>query len=449
MRYLPLLIFILSVDVLSAQPITTAGVPAQLEIRQAGEHSIRIVLKPQSFKEDLPYSPALVDRSYPPAAIVLTDLTASVKKQIGSMMVEVSSTPLTIKVTTLSGAPIQQLTFHSNNTLSFALHDAPVLGMGEGGHKAVPGIPWRSAPIEFDRRGRLQDMQPRWQGDSYGSRNPVALMIGTDGWALFVATPWGQVDLRAPDHGVYLPWLPASTDTVQQNEHNQQQAMAKGLPPASSVVPGLYDCIVFDAHRPAAFMKDLSVLTGPAVIPPKWALGYMQSHRTIKDENYILGIVDSFRSKKIPVDAVIYLGTGFTPQGWNTKQPSFDFNPAVFHREPAQVLADFHARHVRVVLHMVPFDRDKLPYLDTTHMMDYWRLHIPDMKAGADAFWPDEGDWFNLYERVTRHRMYYEGPLSTYPNIRPWSLHRNGYLGIARWGGWVWSGDTESSWKTL
>jgi alpha-glucosidase/alpha-D-xyloside xylohydrolase len=28
-------------------------------------------------------------------------------------------------------------------------------------------------------------------------------------------------------------------------------------------------------------------------------------------------------------------------------------------------------------------------------------------------------------------------------------LQRNGYPGIARWGGWVWSGDTESSWKTL
>jgi len=55
-------------------------------------------------------------------------------------------------------------------------------------------------------------------------------------------------------------------------------------------------------------MKDVAVLTGPAVLPPKWALGYMQSHRTIKDETQLLGIIDSFRSKKIPVDAVIYLG---------------------------------------------------------------------------------------------------------------------------------------------
>jgi alpha-glucosidase/alpha-D-xyloside xylohydrolase len=460
---LALWLLILPVTASYAQPVTTGGAPAQLAIRQAGEHSIRITLKPISFGEDFPFSPALVQRSYPAPEILLTTLSGTVKKKIGPMMVTVSpeASAIRVTVTTLKGEPIQELVFNGDNTLSFALHDAPVLGMGEGGHKPVPGVNWRTQPIEFDRRGRLQDMQPRWQGDSYGSRNPVPLMIGTDGWALFVATPWGQVDLQAADHGTYIPWKPTAQDTAQQNEKNQQLARAKGVPPASSVIPGLYDLIVFDAHQPAAFLKDLSVLSGPAVIPPKWALGYMQSHRTIKDETQIIGIVDSFRSKKIPVDAVIYLGTGFTPRGWNTKQPSFDFNPEVFHRDPAVVLADLHALHVKVVVHMVPLDRDKLPslhgsiparpgeVLDAGHIQNYWQLHIPLMKTGVDAFWPDEGDWFNLFERVSRHQLYYQGPLSTFPDIRPWSLHRNGYLGIAQWGGWVWSGDTESSWKTL
>jgi len=176
-RYLLLLLTAFAANTLSAQPITTAGEPAQLEIRQAGEHSIRIVLKPQSYKDELPFSPALVERTYPAPAIVLKALTAPVKKQVGPLMVEVTPSPLTVTVTTAGGVPVQKLIFNTDNTLSFALHDAPVLGMGEGGHKAVPGIPWRTAPIEFDRRGRLQDMQPRWQGDSYGSRNPVALII--------------------------------------------------------------------------------------------------------------------------------------------------------------------------------------------------------------------------------------------------------------------------------
>jgi len=443
-----------------AQPIKSAGVPAQLLVREAGAHSIRITLKPLSDTSALPYSPALVSRPYSNPALELKELSSPVRKPVGHLIVTVSPSPLTVTVTTKEGTPVQRLVF-GDSTLSFALDDAPVLGLGEGGHKPERGVNWRTAPIEFDRRGRWQDMQPRWQSDAYGSRNPVPLLIGTKGWALFVATPWGQIDLSAADHGVYIPWKPTAKDTIQQNEHNQSIAGAKGVPPANTVIPGVYDVIVFDARQPAAFMSDLSTLTGPAVIPPRWALGYMQSHRTIKDENYILGIVDSFRSKQIPVDAVIYLGTGFAPQGWNTKQPSFDFNPAVFHRDPAAVLADFHARQVKFIVHIVPWDRDKLPSLhgtipaapgeplDAGHIQNYWAQHVALIKTGVDAFWPDEGDWFNLYERIKRHQLYYQGPLSALPNIRPWSLHRNGYLGIARWGGWVWSGDTESAWKTL
>ena len=175
----------------------------------------------------------------------------------------------------------------------------------------------------------------------------------------------------------------------------------------------------------------------------------------------MLGIIDTFRSKKIPVDAVIYLGTGFAPRGWNTRQPSFDFNPDVFKRDPTAVLSDMHARNVKVVVHMVPWDRDRLPTLhgsippapgedvDASHIQRYWQQHLGLVRAGVDAFWPDEGDWFNLFERIKRHQLYYQGQLSTRPNVRPWSLQRNGYPGIAQWGGWVWSGDTESSWKTL
>ncbi|HVS97699.1 MAG TPA: TIM-barrel domain-containing protein [Puia sp.] len=451
---------LLRVGPVGAQPIVSAGAPAELLVRAAGAHSVRITLKPLSGRTELPYSPALADRHWPAAVVALTELPGPVRRPVGKLVVTVTPSPLTVTVTTKDGQPVQRLVF-GDSSFSFSLDDAPVLGLGEGGPKPARGEKWRGAPIEFDRRGRLHQMQPRWQSDAYGSRNPVPLLIGTKGWALFVASPWGAIDLSDANHGVYLPWKPKAADIPQQNERNQGLALAKGLPPADSVVPGLYDVFVFDAHSPAAFEKDLSELTGPTVLPPKWALGYMQSHRTIKDERYILGIVDSFRSRRLPIDAVIYLGTGFTPQGWNTKQPSFDFNPAVFHRDPAAVLADLHALHVKVVLHMVPYDRDRLPTLhgsipaapgetlDAGHIARYWQLHVPVMKAGADAFWPDEGDWFNLYERVKRHQLYYQGPSTTFPNIRPWSLHRNGYLGVARWGGWIWSGDTESSWKTL
>ena len=448
---------------LHAQQITAGGQPAQLDIRSAGDHSVRITLKPISFAKDFPFSPAVAARTYPASAISLRELgaTRTVKKKVGSLSVEVRANPLAVIVTNAKGEAVQDLVFESDGRMSFALSSEPVLGMGEGGPKPETGRNWRTQPIQFDRNGRFDTMEPRWQSDAYGSRNPVAMLIGTEGWGMFVATPWVQVDLQSKQRGVFIPWQPTGQANTPQNQTNQGLNQGKGLPPVNAMVPGLYDVFVFDAHDPAALMRDFSRVTGPAVLPPKWALGYMQSHRTLEDETQMLGVIDTFRSKRIPVDAVIYLGTGFSPRGWNTKQPSFDFNPDVFKRDPKVVIADMHARHVNLVVHMVPWDRDKLPTLhgtipaksdetlDASHIQNYWRQHVGLVDAGVDAFWPDEGDWFNLFERVERHQLYYQGPLSTKPNTRPWSLHRNGYPGIAQWGGWVWSGDTESSWKTL
>jgi alpha-glucosidase (family GH31 glycosyl hydrolase) len=444
-----------------AQQITTHGQPAQLDIRAAGANSIRITLKPLSFQEDFPFTPALAERKYGAATISLRTLTSPVKKKVGNLQVEVRPSPLTIIVTNAKGQAIQQLTFGDDGKLSFDMDDQPILGMGEGGPKPERGVNWRALPIEFDRRGRMHTMEPRWQSDAYGSRNPVALLAGTKGWGLFVVTPWVQVDMTQKDKGYFIPWQPPAGASGPQTEKNQGLSQGKGKQPIDKIVPGLYDVIVFDAHDPAAFMKDFSLLTGPAAMPPKWALGYMQSHRTLDNDTQMMGIIDSFRSKKIPLDAVIYLGTGFTPRGWNTLQPSFDFNPEVFKHDPATVLSDMHKRNVKVVLHMVPWDRDKLPTLqgtipsrpgepmDASHIHNYWQQHVELVNKGVDAFWPDEGDWFNLFERIKRHQLYYQGHLSTQPNVRPWSLQRNGYPGIAQWGGWVWSGDTESSWKTL
>jgi alpha-glucosidase (family GH31 glycosyl hydrolase) len=444
-----LLVAVLGAGVAEAQPITAAGAPAQLDVRVAGERSIRITLKPVSFPEPFPLNPGVAARRYPSPALSLRTVTQPVSRMVGALRVEVRPSPLTLRITTRTGVLVQEMVFEDDGTLSFRLDEHPVLGLGGGGPLPEKGTPWRDQPVQFDRRGRLDTMQPRWQADMYGSRNPVALLFGTGGWGLFVAAPWGQVDLRKADRGVFIPWRPSDAERIPQNERNQQQALAKGLPPPDAVVPGLFDVFVVDAADPAAAMKDLSVITGPAAMPPLWALGYMQSHRTLETDVQMLGIADTFRQKQIPLDALIYLGTGFTPRGWNTKQPSFRFNPDVFTRDPATVIADLHARHVKVVVHMVPWDRDKLPILDATPAAPYWQEHVPLVKAGIDAFWPDEGDWFNLHERIARHQLYYQGFLQTTPNVRPWSLQRNGYPGIAQWGGWVWSGDTESSWKTL
>ena len=444
-----------------AGDLRSNGRDAELTIRAAADRCLRITLKPID-QSELPLTPVLVQRDYPKPAIQLRTIDRPRAAQIAGLNVLVDDSPLSITITRPSGHHVQRIEFGGSGEMTFDAGAHPILGMGEGGPEL--GRDWRNAKIEFDRRGRVHAMRPRWQANAYGSRNPVGLLIGIDGWAMWVATPWGEIDLTDKDHGTFKPWDPRKTSDSRRpggRAWGSSAAATEGRPPISDSTTGIYDIFVFDAHDPAVFMRNLSTITGPAVMPPKWALGYMQSHRTLEDDAQMTEIVKTFRQKKIPLDAVIYLGTGFTPRGWNTEQPSFDFNRNVFVRDPADVIADLHKENVKVVVHMVPWRRDRLPsltgsippaaddVLDESHIRSYWAQHIPLFDVGVDAFWPDEGDWYNLFERMKRHQLYYEGPLSSRPNVRPWSLHRNGHLGIARWGGWIWSGDTESSWKTL
>ncbi len=459
--YFIFIFFLILAGSARGQEITTGTQPAQLDIRGVRDHCIRITLKPLSFKSGYPSTPAIVEDLDSTVSLSIRQIDKNITRKIGSLKVEVHPNPLTVVIYNNKGETIQQLVFETDGRLSFKLDGQPVLGMGEGGPKPARGVDWRMLPVQFDRSGALDSMQPRWQSDAYGSRNPVAMLVGTKGWGLFVVTPWVMVDTRLHDKGFFIPRPIKEGKDIPQTEGNQQLSLSKGLPPQDKVVPGLYDVFVFDGSDPQTMMKDLSVITGPAALPPRWAMGYMQSHRTLQDDQQMVGIVDRFREKKIPVDAVIYLGTGFTPRGWNKMQPSFEFNPEVFIREPKEVIKNMHDRHVKVIVHMVPWDRDVLPTLhgsippadhetlDAGHIQNYWKQHEPLLDAGVDGFWPDEGDWFNLFERVKRHQLYYQGHLSSNKDLRPWSLHRNGYPGIAQWGGWVWSGDTESSWKTL
>jgi alpha-glucosidase/alpha-D-xyloside xylohydrolase len=459
--------------------IMHSGQPAQLDIRSAAEHSIRVTLAPLNYEGKLPFTPSLAADRTPAAPVIsLREISSPVEQTIGNLRVTVRARPLTVEVRNAAGHAVQKLVFEDSGKVSFDIGGSPVLGMGEGGPENRSS--WQTDSIEFDRRGRFHEMRPRWQSGAYGSRNPVPLVIGTAGWGLYVATPWVQVDLSDANRGTFIPWQrpeksaaatrdsapgdSAARDSVRR-ARRAYVAQTQGRPPASQPTD-VFDAFIFDASDPAAFMKDVSVISGPAVMPPKWALGYMQSHREVRDaklspEELILSEITTFRQKKIPLDAVIYLGTGFTPTGWNTEQPSFDFNPKVFTSDPKTVLDSMHAQNVKVVLHIVPWGRDKLPtlhgtippkpdeLLDSGHIANYWQQHLGLVRTGVDAWWPDEGDWFDLYERVKRHQLYYQGPLSTTPNVRPWSLHRNGFLGVAQWGGWIWSGDTQSSWKTL
>ena len=66
-------------------------------------------------------------------------------------------------------------------------------------------------------------------------------------------------------------------------------------------------------------------------MPPLWSFGYQQSHRTLAGpEQRSAGSRGTLREKNLPCDALIYLGTDFTPSGWNTHNGEFTWKTENF-----------------------------------------------------------------------------------------------------------------------
>jgi alpha-glucosidase (family GH31 glycosyl hydrolase) len=77
-------------------------------------------------------------------------------------------------------------------------------------------------------------------------------------------------------------------------------------------------------------------------MPPRWSLGYLQSYRTLGTPKEIAQEALAFREKKLPCDAVIYLGTGFCPNGWNENNGEFSWNKRAF-PDPEETIRQLHS----------------------------------------------------------------------------------------------------------
>ncbi len=411
----------------AASRIQFGDIPVELTVSQVSARTVRLTLSPLD-AEGKPMSEAPAPGFVPFSTtenLRVRELTGESDVRVGQLRVTITPQPLVITVSRADGTLVQKLTFDGEdgtNLISFQMA-APLLGLGEGGP-------------QFDRREHFYPMQ-NGEGSATlatdGARILVSYLIGTEGWALFMSEPRGEFDLRG-EKGVFRPRRGAT--------------------------PGRAEVFVVDARDPADAMSEYVRLTGAPVMPPKWALGYMQSHRTLSSEADILAEARAFRERQLPCDTFIYLGTGFCPAGWNFGHDSFQLNTNVFTNDAATVIKELHDENLHVVLHVVPFERDypslhgQIPpapgeVLDKSDIGAYWGRHHDLFADGVDGWWPDEGDWLDVPSRLERHRMYYEGPLADRPNVRPWNLQRNGYAGIARYGGWFWSGDITSTWKTL
>jgi alpha-glucosidase (family GH31 glycosyl hydrolase) len=406
----------------SATGPRVAAEDVEIQISPVSAHTFRLSVLPLANGQAaaIPQNGSLARPSWGAPVAALRGEFTSRSVRCGNLRVRVEPEPLVFHVETASSEPIQQLKVdEASGVVSFATGNSPLLGLGEGGQ-------------QLDRRGSV-DLMRNGQGGyklaTHGARVPVPWLIGAGGWAMFFHHPFGTFDFSG--------------------------AESKFQPGSGPALP--LDIFFVGSSDPATIMAEYARLTGHAELPPLWSLGYQQSHRTLASREEILAEADTFREKKLPCDALIYLGTGFCPSGWNTANGSFAWNSRVF-PDPKAILDKFHDQHFRAVLHAVILTRKlsgtvhdpcRLDRFDETSASCYWDAHRQDFAMGVDGWWPDEGDSLDIASRLTRNRMYWEGPQMDRPNVRPYALHRNGYAGMQRYASFLWSGDTYSTWETL
>ena len=400
-----------------------AGRNVEVQLAAVSAHTFRLSVlaleggQPQALKGN----GSLVHASWgPPLARFMGSQREHVVKS-GQLNVKLSLNPLQALVETAKGDVAQKLIIDSETgAVSFSIRDSALLGLGEGGP-------------QFDRRGSKDAMrsgQGGYQLGTHGGRVPIPWLIGTAGWALYFHQPFGTFDFTGTE-GKFLP---------------------KDLPSALPL-----DIFVVVSQEPPVLMSEYAKLTGHPELPPLWAFGYQQSHRTLASHEEVLAEAKTFREQKLPCDTLIYLGTGFCPSGWNAENGSFSWNSRVF-PDPKRAIEELHQEHFRVVLHSVILENDlrgivhdpcNVAHFDKEQVSCTWDAHRKTFALGVDGWWPDEGDPLNIEARLARNRMYWEGPQLDRPNERPYALHRNGYAGMQRYASFLWSGDVYSTWETL
>jgi len=259
--------------------IMVGGKPVEIAVSSLSPATVRITLLPLEAGAPTPV-PVDGGLAQPDAAQrVAAGRVAETFKPVraGDLSVRFTAQPPTLHVETTAGVPVQRLVFDPQAPdMTFLLPKGPLLGLGQGGP-------------QFDRKGqtdRMRNGQGGYQLQTHGARAPIQWLVGTDGWGMFIHHPHGAFDFTGAD-GKFTP-------------------TAAGAP---------FDIFVVSSRDPLVIMREYARITGLPELPAQWTLGYMQSHRTLSGPNEIMSIPKTFRDKKLPCDALIYLGTEFTPSG--------------------------------------------------------------------------------------------------------------------------------------
>jgi alpha-glucosidase len=333
-------------------------------------------------------------------------------------------------------------------------------GLGQGGR-------------ELDRLGTARQLWNTQLGHGPGSDMGVPLLLSNRGYGLFFDNPSdATIAVGRSDNGVRLVYT-------------------------AEAGPLVWYFLMGPDLR--GVMREAAELLGRPALPPRWALGFIQSTRHFEDTAELRALPRTIRDKRIPCDALVYLSSYGEALGWNRGVGHLEFQPELW-PDPAALVAEARAQHFEVITHEYPVLHEKSPlfadaaaagyllpegyeraaevgrppaaYRDGQRYIDFsnpaarrwwWEAHRELAALGVGGWWLDGGEGpparsrlyggdgtrlHNLYDRL-RQQAFADGEAADRPDRRVFMLCRSGAAGMQRLGAACWSGDINNDFATL
>ena len=252
---------------------------------------------------------------------------------------------------------------------------------------------------------------------------------------------------------------------------------------------------VITGSSQAEILSRYTALTGRQPLPPRWALGLIQSRFGYRSQDEMLDVARRMRAADFPLDALVLDLYWF---GGTTRQGDFQWDATHF-PDPAGMMRELKSQGVNTILISEPYVmrtslNDSLvrtqglvgttatgrpftvdsfwagpasildvfkPRARTWLWAQYQRLHA----QGAAGWWSDLGEPENHPEAmhhalgitrqvhnaygITWAQIFRDNYQRQYPNERLFNLARSGWAGMQRNAVFPWSGDISRTWSGL